>query len=336
MDKNHFSAIPKDPNDAASYWFARVRGGLMGEAEAAQFARWRALQENDRAYREMIAVWRVAETVPDEVLRAIVSTSPKKNTEPGKTRRRHLGWSFAVLATVAVTGVASLHPLLNETTFTRQYATAIGERRQIILPDGTIMNLNTATTLTVHYSSDERHVELKSGEAMFSVAHNQDIPFVVDAGLGRVRVTGTLFGVRRDDAQLSIGVESGAVEVTRRSWWRRQAESVVAGQGVTVTRDAINRMPVSTDVFAMSAWQQGRAVFEGTELPRVVAEINRYRKHPIRLQGDLMHLRIAGVFSVDDTETFLAMLPTLIPVSVLHKQDGTAVLIARDASQMTK
>lgn len=333
MDKDHFAAIPENPNDAASYWFTRVRGGLMGEAEAAQFARWRALPEHDQAYREMLAVWRVAETVPDEVLRAIVSMPPKQETVRSAVKRRHLRWSFAVLSAAAVTGVASRYALMSGATFTRQYATDIGERRQVTLPDGSIVNLNTATTMTVHYSDDRRYVDLTSGEAVFSVASNKEKPFIVEAGLGRVRVTGTLFSVRRDTDRVSVGVESGSVEVTRGTWWWRHTEVLATGQGVTVSADAMDRMPEGTDVSAIAAWQQGKVVFDGTALPRVVAEINRYRKQPIRLQGELMHLRIAGVFSVDDTETFLTILPALIPVSVLRKKDGTAMIIARSTSR---
>ncbi len=301
----------------------------MDDKEQAQFALWRADPGHDQAYREMLAIWRVAQTVPDDALRAIVSAPAASTDIPNVVKRRHMGWSLAAIAAMAVVGFAGHYVFRQEATFTEQYATAIGERRQIKLPDGSVINLNTATTVVVRFYKDVRHVVLESGEAVFSVAHDKEMPFIVEAGLGRVRVTGTLFSVRRDDEKLFVAVESGSVEVSRGTWRSADKVQLVANHGAIVTDNAIARMPESIDMAALSAWQQGKVIFEGTALPNVIDEINRYRVHPIHLQGDFRKMRLAGVFSVDDTETFLDILPTLLPVSVLKKQDGTVLIIAR-------
>jgi transmembrane sensor len=329
MDKLRFSHIPDDPHDAASYWFARERGGLMSAQEAEQFAQWCKTPENDQAYREMLAVWRVAQTVPDAALREIVATPAGEAAPASPVKRRHMRWSLAMLATMAVVGVTGHIMLRQQATFSQTYTTAAGQRRQFTLPDGSVVNLNTATTMTVRFYDDVRHVALESGEAVFSVAHNKDLPFIVDAGLGQVRVTGTLFQVRRDAQQLSVSVESGSVEVSRGNWRSKEKLNLVAGAGAVVSDTAIAAMPAQTDVVALSAWQQGKVVFDGTPLPRVVEEINRYRTIPIHMHGDFSKMQLAGVFSIDDTDTFLTILPTLIPVSVLKKENGTVIIMAR-------
>jgi transmembrane sensor len=145
-------------------------------------------------------------------------------------------------------------------------------------------------------------------------------------------VTGTLFRVRRDVHQLSVTVESGSVEVSRGNWRSKERYDLTAGTGVLVSETAITPLPAGIDVAALSAWQQGKVVFDSTPLPRVIEEMNRYRTDPIHLQGDFSKMRLAGVFSVDDTETFLQVLPTLIPVSVLKKQDGTVIVLVRKSA----
>lgn len=329
MDQLRFPPLPEDPHDAASYWFARERGGLMSAQEAVQFAQWRNIPQNNQAYREILAVWRVAQTVPDEALRAIVVTPSTRSPADMPVKRRHLRWSLAALASIMTVGVAGHVILGQRATFSQTYATAAGQRRQVNLPDGSVINLNTATTITVRFYDAMRHVDLEAGEAVFSVTHDKDQPFIVDAGLGEVRVTGTLFCVRRDAHQLSVSVESGSVEVSRGNWRGKEKISLAAGAGVFVNGTAITPMPEHTDVLALTAWQQGKVVFDDTALPRVIDEMNRYRATPIHMQGDFSKMRIAGVFSVDDTETFLTALPTLIPVSVLKKQDDSVVILAR-------
>src|SRR3546814_10209376 len=67
-------------------------------------------------------------------------------------------------------------------------------------------------------SSDlhQRRVELAEGEALFRVEHDAGRPFTVEAGNGRVTVTGTRFDVRRDADSTRVAVEQGSVKVQGR------------------------------------------------------------------------------------------------------------------------
>jgi len=59
-------------------------------------------------------------------------------------------------------------------TFTQRLATSKGERRQIGLPDGSHIDLNTDTDISIAFYDTRRTVELHRGEALFSISH--DIP----------------------------------------------------------------------------------------------------------------------------------------------------------------
>lgn len=331
METPDASTPPNEPHDAAAYWFTREHGGLMTAAERQAFEAWRrADAAHERAYQEMMAVWGVAKAVPDDKLRAIVHRGHSASRVVS-SRRRQFAWGLGLAcSTAVVAGIVGPRLWPVEPSFSARYVTRRGERHRATLPDGSVLDLNTATVAMVRFYDSERVVNLQAGEIMFAVASDKNRPFIVDTDLARVRVTGTRFDVRRDPDRLAVAVESGSVEVSTGSWWNRHMEMLTAGLGVNVTTDATDLEVESVDVTALTAWRQGKAVFDGTPLSQVVRDMNRYRDHPIYVQaGPLRQLRIAGVFNVDDTDAFLNVLPTLVPVTVLHRPNGDSEIVAR-------
>lgn len=94
--------------------------------------------------------------------------------------------------------------------------TSYGEKKQIQLPDGTQLTLNSCSRVRYPncFVGEERKVELE-GEGYFRVYHNEKQPFIVNTHHFDVRVLGTHFGVRAysTDELVSVDVESGKVQV---------------------------------------------------------------------------------------------------------------------------
>lgn len=316
-----------DPRDAAAYWFARERSGRMNEADHRRFNDWRrAHPEHEREYRRAMGIWNAARLIPPERLRALAS-EPRRQDAPAVSRRRlALGLGAACAAAVAA---AIMLPAPGSPGYSQQFSTEHGKRRQVTLPDGSTVDLNSGTSLTVRFYAGRRVVELAAGEAAFAVAHNAERPFYVQAADTVVRVTGTRFGVRLDAEQVRVTVESGSVEVRHGPWWNRDTARLTAGQ--TVRAGTQGLAPVSrADAGALLAWRQGRVVFHDTPLFQAVAEINRYAPRAIQLSdASVGRERIAGVFSTDDIRPFLDLLPDIAPVRVLHRPDGTPVIAHR-------
>ena len=59
--------------------------------------------------------------------------------------------------------------------------TTVGERRTVKLPDGSSVELNTASELAVRYTASARAIRLTRGEAYFTVASDPQRPFSVHA-----------------------------------------------------------------------------------------------------------------------------------------------------------
>lgn len=323
----------RNPRDAATFWLAREKSGRMDQAERLRFEMWlEASPEHDLEYRRAQGIWNAMRLIPEERLRKLAQ-------EPAASGRRHFlmrrslvgGMGAACTAALAI-GIALPSLRQGKLLYTAEFVTRQGERRHVPLPDDSIIELNTATKLTVRLYAHSRVVVLESGEASFAVASDPQRPFLVEAGDTSVQVTGTRFDVRRNGPHVRVAVESGSVKVRHGPWWNRSTAALQAGQGASAQAPAGLAMIDDRDIAALTAWRQGRVVFRDTPLPEAIAEINRYANMPIRLdssRGQLAGLRIAGVFSTDDTNAFLELLPDIAPVTVMRLADGTPLVTRR-------
>ncbi|MBW8683595.1 FecR family protein [Chitinophaga rhizophila] len=99
----------------------------------------------------------------------------------------------------------------------QDYYTRTGERKQLRLPDGTVIAMNSASHVRVYLDfSESRRVDLTDGEAYFDVHHDPAHPFIIRSGKVITRVLGTAFNIRayRELKEISIAVTAGKVQVS--------------------------------------------------------------------------------------------------------------------------
>lgn len=97
------------------------------------------------------------------------------------------------------------------------------------LPDGTLVTLNTHSTLTHPKKFNHRNVQLQ-GEAFFQVATDKEHPFQLAANGVTITVLGTAFNVLTDSMATQISVESGRVRVANDNG----AIEIGAGESITL------------------------------------------------------------------------------------------------------
>jgi len=92
----------------------------------------------------------------------------------------------------------------------------LGQRAKLILPDGSVVWLNSQTNFQYPsvFANNKREVSL-DGEAYFEVKGNKKCPFIVSTSKGKVRVTGTKFNVLAysDNESFETSLMEGKVEV---------------------------------------------------------------------------------------------------------------------------
>jgi len=197
-----------------------------------------------------------------------------------------------------------------------RYATQHGEMRSWHLSDNSTVRLNTDTSVTARYSHSERLIEIERGEVLFEVAHESGRPFRVVAGTASVLAVGTTFNVYRQVSSTLVTVVQGRVGVSTVSAGTTSV-TAEAGQQVRVMDGELPQPPTAADVQRGTAWLHRQIIFEREPLARVTAEFNRYSTRPIDIEtAALATLPITGIFSVDDTETFLDFLRTFDRVTI--------------------
>ena len=350
----------------ASEWFALAQDGELSLAERQRFDEWlRESPAHVEEYLELAGLWdemadigKLRNVDFDALLAGtdnVVSLPDVQDVAPGTVQevaptieRRDLkSWVWAAAIVLAVTAI--WWAVLSGGPANAVVATAVGEQRSLALDDGSVVSLNTRSSIRVRLTPTERRAELLQGEALFDISRDEDRPFVVVAGSTEVRVLGTTFNVyRSEDETATVTVLEGRVAVMRRTpdgSWPAAAEGAASvehdrpredgavarieltgGEQVSVDRKGSAEEPRPANVEKTIAWTERRLIFEGTALVDVLAEFNRYNTRTLRVEDpELAAIRLNGVFESHDPDSLLQFLERSQGVQVLER--GTQRLL---------
>lgn len=214
--------------------------------------------------------------------------------------------------------------------------TDLAERRQVMLNDGSVVQLEPETLLRVKFVDHERRVSMERGRALFRVAKDAQRPFLVSTDHTSVRAVGTAFGVENGGRGVIVTVAEGKVAVARsrddgEASSQEPATSadvlLTAGQQITVQTSGAVETVRAVDTARALAWAEGQLVFENDTLAHVVTEFNRYNRTQLHISDQqLAGRRVSGVFEATDTETLLAFIQQGGgEISIKHTDDGIVI-----------
>lgn len=309
--------------DAAA-WVVRLEAADLGDAEALAFDAWlSASPENALAFDDALSVSQAyADAGP-----AVATQLSARRVAPRPDRRALMG--FGAAAAAAVVAVVAAPQLAGPATDT--YETAKGERRTLRLDDGSTVELNGGTRLTVRFARDGRYVTLAEGQAIFDVAHDARRPFLVAAGDRTVRVVGTQFDVRRLAGKLSVTVARGAVEVRPSGGLDGKAYRLHPGQRLDHVEGGAQSRVASAAPEEVLGWRSGRLVYRQQPLREVVEDLNQQFSTPIQIEdADLAATPISGVLVLDNQAAVIRRLALLVPISPVRS--GAGVILRRDTA----
>jgi len=170
-----------------------------------------------------------------------------------------------------------------------------GKQFKLILPDGTKVWLNTASTLRypVRFGNHERRVIL-NGEAYFDVAADKNKPFFVQCKESEISVTGTQFNVSAyaDEGKVKTTLVEGRVAVS----YQNQRIQLQPGDQVISNQENRPMEKIRADLDLATAWKDGFFVFD-QPLEEVTHLLARWYDLQIGIDGDLPQKRVAGRFS---------------------------------------
>ena len=335
--------------EEASDWFVEMRAGDIDAAGRQRFDAWvRKSPEHLRAYLEISEIWddaplvdpartpssaelvakarAGAEVVPFESPAARQPTAPDM-TRPRPTRLAGRRWAAAALVIMAC-GLGAF--LGYQQVREPEYSTGTGERRVVRLADGTRIDLNSRTRLSVHFTEQRREVELLEGQALFTVAKDPRRPFLVQSRNLSVRVVGTAFDVDRRDNTTTVTVVDGRVAVTSVETASVAPILVDAGQQVIAPVHVDTRLRAApANISAATAWTHGELVFEGSRLADVIEEFNRHNQRQIVLAAPALgDMQISGVYASTDPDLFIRFMRAQPHVRVEESADRIVITSA--------
>jgi len=194
--------------------------------------------------------------------------------------------------------------------------TDVGQRKTITLADGTTVDLNTDTAISIHFTELERRIRLHNGEVLIATAKDnstQSRPFIVETPHGELQPIGTKFNVYLRDKLSRLIVLEGAVEVRPKDI-NGEFETITAQQQVSFDRSHIYAVEAANEDSV--AWRSGMIVASGMRLADFLVEVSRHRSGVLRCEPSAANLRVSGTYPLDDTTLILNSLANTLPLDV--------------------
>lgn len=190
-----------------------------------------------------------------------------------------------------------------------------GGQYQIVLPDGTAVWLNAASSISfpTAFTGKERKVTI-TGEAYFEVARDKSKPFRVSVipregvtGGMEVTVLGTHFNINAypDEDAIRTTLVEGSVMVRKAGAQMK----IVPGEQASVAVNGAVFNKSHPDIEEVLAWKNGRFKFNNTGVVGIMRQIARWYDVEIKTEGDLSAIRFSGGISrKDNIEKLLEIL----------------------------
>ncbi|MFN4144180.1 MAG: FecR family protein [Runella sp.] len=241
-------------------------------------------------------------------------------------------WTWRIAASVVLLLVASY--LLKDTIWYKSYSTEYGKIQNIILEDGSVVNLNANSTLRVPrfgFGPSTREVLLE-GEAYFSVTHTATHQkFVVSTSKDfRVEVLGTEFSVRNRSRGTQVMLDKGKVKIH----YGQNTPSITMKPGDLVTYDSKGKVQIEQVKRPEKyiAWRSHRFVFEQNTLQEVAIMIEENYGLKVEIQNkEVANRSISGEIEAHNADELLEALSEVFELNI-HR-NGRKIFIQMPDNQ---
>lgn len=300
------STPTKQHVEEAMSWLLRLEGAEGDAGLRAQHRVWlHSNPDHEIAWQKATKAWSVAGKTAGQ---SELPAAKIKNVLPFVIRgRRVAAWVAAAAAACLAVFVA---PQLWQRAST-DFSTQTAELRTIHMSDGSIVQLDTHTSISVDLKADKRSVKLLGGRAFFDIAKDANRPFTVTASDVDITVLGTAFDVRLGEQEVSVAVQRGSVSVRRTA--SHFDERLSAGDQVTIAPRSGTARMAAIQPSEVAEWRDGKLSAVKVPLSEVVAELQRYHKGWILIADDQLGAEpITGLYDLKTPD--LALRAMMQPV----------------------
>ncbi|GAB7529366.1 FecR family protein [Pseudomonas sp. 3A(2025)] len=283
-----------DTLEQAASWLALMSSGEATAQQHQDYERW------CRQYpREAAAIGQLSgqlRGLQDQGIGGLSSRQLVGVVNTPTTRRRVLraaggGLGLGLLAMlVGPDALRALQP-------GQHWRTDTGERRQLMLGDGSQLTLDACSAVC---APQPRCLALEQGQISLRIA--QGAAFRVDTAHGSLLSHQARLVLRREAHASRVSVLEGSA----RLFSEGQEHRLDAGQRARF--DSSGLIAIEAGANADDAWTRGLLRVENQPLSQVIQALQDYRRGVIQLDASVALRRVSGVYPLDDTDRSLALL----------------------------
>ena len=206
-----------------------------------------------------------------------------------------------------------------------QYTTGNGEWETIELPDGSIVELNANSELSIYPNWEEgkdRNVWI-TGEAFFQVTKKKSTGakfFVATSDL-KVEVLGTAFSVNTRNSQTEVFLEEGKISLELEGV--EEKENIVPGEFIAyseVQRKVTNRYKKTEEIQA--DWKDGVLKLDNVSTAEIISEIEAIYGIEVIVNSKSILAKVSSVaIPVNSIEMAILILRRALNVKIHYSKD---------------
>ena len=189
-------------------------------------------------------------------------------------------------STVAATG-----PVAYNTVTTPK-----GGQYQVILPDGSFVMLDAASSITYPsaFTGNTRDVKL-TGEAYFEVAKDPTKPFRVNVNnKQQIEVLGTHFNIQAypDDSNIKTTLLEGSVKL-----FYNNKQAVLRPGQMAINNPGQSLLIKEADIYEVMAWKNNLFIFNNENIKSIMKRLARWYDVDVVFDGDMKKVNFYGNYS---------------------------------------
>ena len=242
-----------------------------------------------------------------------------------------LNWLLKVAAVILLllgigTSIYKLKdPAVTSITYT-EFKSAHGKIKKIKLTDGTLVTLNSGSSLKLpnNFNNKSRFVQME-GEAFFDVAKNAEKPFIIESGDATVKVLGTSFNVKayKEDKLMAVTVATGKVMVNIDAMDLQL--KLLPNEHLSVDKNTSEFSKTTIEENNYSKWISGILYFDKEPLDDVIKELNRKYDKKVILSCKSCNQQISGSH---DNKSLEAVIDAIcFTTGLKYTQNGNTIII---------
>jgi transmembrane sensor len=231
----------------------------------------------------------------------------RKRLPASKPKKRLHFWHYAAACAVIVAFIGALvsKSIVNQSELVKEIEVVVprGETRNILLPDNTVVFLNSDTKLSYNTSFGKKKREVSlAGEAFFNVTYKEGKPFIVNTPENIIKVLGTAFNVNTypDENLHQISLERGKIEVSDQN---KDYFALLPNQTYLLLRNSGSSKIFKTEhVEDYSSWSRGKIILRNQRFSDMARDLERSHNVVFDIQNErVLTSRYTGEFSREES-----------------------------------